>query len=690
MRFAVDTGGTFTDLIVEDDGGGLHMFKASTTPVDPIRGVIDALGLAAVKFGMGLRELLGGADMFIYGTTHALNAVLTGNTARTAFLTSAGHPDILVLREGGRAESFNFTVPFPDPYIPRALTWEIQGRMLADGSERTRLDEQSVLEAIAAMRSRKVEAVGVSLLWSIVNPAHEVRIGELLAQHMPGVPFTLSHQLNPILREYRRASATCIDASLKPMMAAYLATLSQRLCEAGFHGRTLVVTSQGGVMDAAQAAAAPIYLLNSGPSMAPVSGRHFAEADAQTDTAIIADTGGTTYDVSLVRRGAVPWTRESWIGQPYRGHMTGFASVDVTSVGAGGGSLAWVDQGGMLRVGPQSAGSHPGPACYGRGGSHPTVTDASVVLGHLDPDFFLGGSMKLDRAAALSAIEEHVARPLSLSAEEAATAIIDLATENMVQAILEISVNQGIDPGSAVLVGGGGAAGLNAVLIARRLQSPCLLIPEVGAALSAAGAMMSDLSARYQNMLFTRSGDFDYARVNTLLADLERRCLDFVEGPGRTAHSHAIAFWAEARYAEQVWEIDVPLPLTRIDGPDGLALLIEAFHCTHEELFAIRDESSEVELVGWGATVACRIRGERDGALVADPEHRPALPARRAYFAGHGYVEAQVHRFEALEVGKLLAGPALIESSFTTVVLNPGANARRCASGSLAIRAGRE
>jgi N-methylhydantoinase A len=689
MRFAVDTGGTFTDLIVEDDGGALHMFKASTTPADPIRGVMDALAVAAGHFGLGLRELLARSSMFIYGTTHALNAVLTGNTARTAFLTTAGHPDVLTLREGGRAEAFNFTVASPDPYVPRSLTWEIGGRMLAGGAEHAPLDEASVLAAIAAMRKREVEAVGVCLLWSIANPAHELRVGELLRQHLPGVPFTLSHQLNPTLREYRRASSACIDASLKPMMAAYLQTLSQRMADAGFAGRTLVVTSQGGVIDAQDGAAAPIALLNSGPSMAPLAGRFFAEADEQTDTAIIADTGGTTYDVSLVRRGAIPWTRESWIGKPYLGHMTGFASVDVTSVGAGGGSLAWVDDAGMLRVGPQSAGAQPGPACYGRGGERPTVTDASVVLGHLDPDFFLGGAMKLDRAAALRAIEQHVAAPLSLSAHEAAAAIIDLATENMVQAILDISVNQGIDPGAAILIGGGGAAGLNSVLIARRLQSPRLLVPQVGAALSAAGAMISDLSTRFQALLFTRSDSFDFARVNAALARLELQCLDFVTAQGADAQQHAIEFWVEARYAEQVWEIGVPLPTSRIDGPEQLAALVEAFHVKHQELFAIRDDAAAVELVGWGATVSCRVRGAaRSLQLGGDPALRPAAASRQAYFSGHGVVAAAVHRFEALEVGATIAGPAIVESSFTTVVLQPGASAQRRASGSLAITPG--
>jgi N-methylhydantoinase A len=692
MRFAVDTGGTFTDLLVEDDSGGLHMFKASTTPADPIRGVIDALEVASRSFETPLRDFVGRASMFIYGTTHALNAVVTGSTARTAFLTTQGHPDILTLREGGRANAFDFTVPTPPPYVPRALTWEVPGRMRADATEAQPLDEAAVRRIIGELRTSEVEAVAVCLLWSIVNPAHELRIGDLLRQALPGVPFTLSHQLNPTLREYRRASSTCIDASLKPMMAAYLSTLSDRMAEAGFRGRTLVVTSQGGVLDARAAAQAPICMVNSGPSMAPVSGRYFALADEQAGTAIVADTGGTTYDVSLVRHGDVPWTRESWIGPRWRGHMTGFASVDVTSVGAGGGSIAWVDDAGMLRVGPQSAGSQPGPACYGRGGALPTVTDASVVLGHLDPEFFLGGAMPLDRAASLRAMQEHVCRPLGLAVEDAASAIIELATENMVQAILDICVNQGVDPSAAILVGGGGAAGLNSVLIARRLQSPRLLIPEVGAALSAAGAMASALTARFQALHFTRSSAFDHAGVEAALASLEHQCRDFIQAQGDSGDGHSVEYFAEARYAEQVWEITVPLPGRRIAHAADLAALTDAFHRQHEALFAVRDEGADVEWVGWGATVSCRVRGACEGLRLVSQGSAPARPPRprKAWFTDNGWVDAAVHRFDTLQVGQSVAGPALVESSFTTVVLPPGSSAQRRASGSLSISPGKQ
>jgi N-methylhydantoinase A len=685
MRFAVDTGGTFTDLIVEDDENGLHMYKASTTPDDPINGVLDSLKLAAEDFGFELDALLAKGDLFIHGTTHAINAIVTGNTAKTAFLTTEGHRDILVWREGGRMEPFNFTVPYPQPYLPRALSYEVPGRILADASEMRPLDESRVIEILGELREKEVEAIAVCLLWSIINPAHEDQVGELIEQHLPGVPYTLSHVLNPSLREYRRASSAAIDASLKPLMSAYMHNLTGRLTEAGFGGRVLIVTSQGGMMDAGDIAEQPIHLINSGPSMAPVSGRYFAREDEGSDTAVIADTGGTTYDVSLVRRGRIPWTRETWIGQPYRGHMTGFPSVDVKSIGAGGGSIAWVDDGGMLHVGPQSAGAVPGPACYGNGGDKPTVTDACLVLGYLDPEFFLGGSMALDLDAARGAIEREVAMPMGLGLEEAAAAIVAIATENMVQAIVDITVNQGIDPRDAILIGGGGAAGLNSAAIARRLGSERVVIPEVGAALSAAGAMMSDLHSQYTRTFFATSENFDAEGVNAILDQLEARCNAFIDGPGQGSISQTIEFFAEARYPEQVWEIEVPLSVRRFESDADLAALVEEFHRVHDDIFAINDLGSGIEVVGWTASVKCQLRESESGTLVAAETAAAGDGTRKIYFAETGYVDATVRRFEAMTAGEKLAGPAIIESPFTTVVVDPGAVAERRKSGSVSI-----
>ena len=685
MRFAVDTGGTFTDLVVETDDGGLRMYKAPTTPTDPVAGVLETLSRAADDLGESREALLGRGEMLIHGTTHAINAIVTGNTARTAFLTTRGHPDVLVFREGGRTEPFNFTVAYPEPYVPRSLTYEVPERVAYDGAVTGPLDESGVIEIIEDLKQREIEAVGVCLLWSIVNPAHELRVGALLERHLPGVPYTLSHVLNPSLREYRRASSTCIDASLKPLMGDYLGGLESRLREAGFGGRVLVVTTQGGAMDAADMARAPIHSINSGPAMAPIAGRAYADADTGADTAIIADTGGTTFDVSLVRDGRIPWTRETWIGQPYRGHMTGFPAVDVKSIGAGGGSIAWVDEGGLLHVGPKSAGAVPGPVCYGTGGTEPTVTDASVVLGWIDPAYFLGGAMALETEAAAAAIESHVAGKLGLSLHEAAAAIMSVATENMVHAIEDITVNQGIDPREAAIVGGGGAAGLNAVAIARRLGCAQVILPEVAAALSAHGALISELRAEYSGTLYTSTTAFDFNGVNALLEALEERCRVFIDGPGAGSLEQEVEFTAEARYPSQIWEIEVPLRGKRIEDGQALAGFVEDFHRNHEALFTFADSESSIETVGWRANVRCRLR---DGVNLsvdgADGDHEIA-GHRSVYFPDTGFVEARVVHFEGMDAGGTVEGPAIIESSFTTVVIDPGAKAERRPSGSLLI-----
>jgi N-methylhydantoinase A len=685
MRLAADTGGTFTDLVVED-GERVRLYKASTTPHDPADGILAAIALAAADAGRELDDFLGSVELFIHGTTRAINAILTNTTARTALLCTRGHPDMLLLREGGRTEPFNWSYGYPDPYIPRALTYEIPERVGSQGEVVQPLDERATVEVLQRLAGDQVESIAVCLLWSIANPVHELALGELLAEHLPGIPYTLSHALNPTLREYRRASSTAIDASLKPLMTRYLDSLEGRLREAGFGGRLLMVTSSGGVVDAADMGAAPIHSINSGPAMAPIAGRHYAALDGDSEDAVVADTGGTSYDVTLVRRGRIPVTRETWLGLEYEGHITGFPAVDVRSVGAGGGSIAWIDGGGLLHVGPQSAGADPGPVCYSRGGSEPTVTDACVVLGYIDPDYFLGGKMELDAPASRSAIAERIAGPLELDVHEAAAAIMAVATERMVQAIEEITVNQGVDPRNAVLVGGGGAAGLNAVAIARRLGSRRVVIPQAGAVLSARGALMSDLSSEYAAAVFTGSDDFDYERADAALAGLRARCEQFAERNGSVEEAE-IEFIAEARYRHQVWQLDVRLREGRLAAAEHVANLIEDFHAIHEEVYAVRDERAVVEIVNLRARVTCPLRGGGKDMLVREHGHSSS-GMRGVYFSGIGKVNAAILRLEAMAPGAQFAGPAIIESSFTTIVLNPGASAERTGSGSLAVQPG--
>jgi N-methylhydantoinase A len=686
LRFAVDTGGTFTDLIVAEASGDLAMYKVSTTPRDPVAGVIDALSAAAETAGTPVEDYLSRGELLVHGTTQAINAIVTGATARTAFLTTMGHPDTLVFREGGRLEAFNFTVPYPEPFVAKALTFEVPERVMADGSVKLPLDQPAVIAILDQLKALNVEAIAVCFLWSIVNPQHELAVGRLIETHLPGVPFTLSHQINPSIREYRRSMSTVIDASLKPTIGAYMSGLEARLRRAGFGGRVLIVTSHGGVTDTASAAAAPVQLINSGPSLAPVGAISYGES-AATDTLIVGDAGGTTFDVSLVRNGRIPRTRETWLGRPLSSHLTGMPSVDVKSIGAGGGSIAWVDPGGLLHVGPASAGAVPGPAAYRRGGVRPTVTDAALVLGFIDASFFLGGRMKLDRDAAVAAIQRDVAEPLGCSLDEAAAAIIELATENMVQAIMDITVNQGIDPSHAAFVAGGGAGGLNCVAIGRRLGCRQVLVPETGAALAAIGALICDLTSRYQAMFHTRSGSFDHAGVNRILERLEDECQVFAARTGATASTVMIDWSTEARYPDQAWEIEVPLRRSRFGSTAEVSELVADFHRAHQDVFAVSDPDSEVEMIGWNAEVRCRIAPPKPGRM--KPAKKAAqLPARRVRFLGSTLRTASVWDLHALPEDRVVAGPAIIESSFTSIVVDAGARAMRDRFGTLVIDLG--
>ena len=689
MRFAVDTGGTFTDLVVEDDDGRLSQHKSATIPSDPVQGILDVFEVAARARGVSTKQLLAGGTHLIHGTTRGLNAVLTGATAKTAFLTTAGHPDILVFREGGRTDIFDLSRPYPEPYVPRSLTFEVPERIGPEGEVVRPLDEPATLEVIATLRERAVEAVGVCLLWSIMNPVHELRVEELLAKHLPGVPVTLSHKLNPGLREFRRASSTCIDASLKPVMTSYIGGLRERLDAAGFTGRVLIVTSAGGALDADDVAAAPIHSLNSGPAMAPVAGRYFADLDTKSPMAIVADTGGTSYDVSVVRRGRIPWTRETWLGEQFFGHLTGFPSVDVRSIGAGGGSIAWVDAGGLLHVGPESAGADPGPACYGRGGGRPTLTDACVVLGFIDPSYFLGGRVHLDRDAAINAVRSHVGARLGVDDSQAAAAIVRLATERMVGAIDAITIHQGIDPRHAALVGGGGAAGLNVVAIARRLGCAEVMVPTLGPALSAAGALISDLTRTFELVGQTTDATFDYERVNRVLAQLESRCQAFIDGPGAGSIESGIEFSVEARYPHQVWELEVPMHSSRIQDADDLQKLCGDFHAVHHDVFAIADARSRIEFESWHARARCRLREP------ARPEVAPRVSGgpigkREIVLPDSGPMTVDVWRLDALPVSTSLPGPAIVESETTTVVIEPDVTFELRPSGTLRIVFGHE
>jgi N-methylhydantoinase A len=680
-RISVDTGGTFTDMVLVDEDGKFSIGKALTTPERISEGMFSALEVVAESADKTARSLLAETDILIYGTTRATNAVVTKATARTAFLTTTGFRDTLVLKEGGKHGPHDYSYDYPQPYIPRRHTFEIDERVGSAGEIVQELDEAKARSVIETLKARKFEAVSVSLLWCIANNVHELRIGELIEEIMPGVPFTLSHQLAPILREYRRASATSIDASLKPLMQAHLRGMQSDLLEAGFSGDLLVSTSVGGCQEVETLVERPINTLKSGPAMAPVAGRAYSNLENMGGDVIVCDTGGTTFDVGLVRDGQLVYSRDSWLGQQWLGDIIGASTVDVRSIGAGGGSIAWQDPGGLMRVGPQSAGSVPGPACYGNGGNKPTVTDAALVLGYIDPNYFNGGRLKLDRAEAERVINDF-GKTIGKSLDETAHAIMVIANELMIKAIGEITVNDGLNPRESVIVAGGGAAGFNIMPIARELGCSTVILPKTASALSACGMQFSSIVFEATRSRFTASNEFDIDGVNTALQEIETELQQFKDSLATAAGAKTtIEFFVEARYKAQVWELDTALPTQRIEGTDAVTVLAESFHQTHERVHAVRDEGSPVEFVNWKGRISIQPFSPPETPNPTKLSQSPAPDETRSCFFGDERVSTPVYRGDNLKVGDELQGPAIIQEATTTIVVYPDMSARLSAAG---------
>lgn len=676
-RIAVDTGGTFTDAVIALDDELVAVGKAPTTASELNKGFKAAVENAADNLGVEFGDLLEKTDRLVFGTTHAVNALVQRKTAKTAMLVTDGFADVLLFREGGRPEElmFEFDVEYPRPFIPRNRTFELDERISAEGDVVRAIDEAQVVETLRTLKDRGFEAIAVCLLWSVVNPEHEIRIGELIERELPGVPYTLSHRLLRIVREYRRASATAIDASLKPMVQRNLGELESELRAWGYSGPILVSTSAGGCVSIGQAAERPVYLLKSGPAMAPVAGRAFARVENLAKDTIVCDTGGTTFDVGLIRDDEIVFARDTWFGPVGTGELIATSTVDIRSIGSGGGSIAHVDSGGLLRVGPQSAGADPGPACYGQGGTEPTVTDAALILGYLQPEHFLGGRMQLSEEAARAAVGK-IADRLGFGLEQAAAGIMTLANESMINAISELTLNVGLDPRENLLVAGGGAAGLNIVPIAREIGIGKLLIPRAAGALSACGMQFSDVTFEHGSSLITRSSEFDRDAVNRVLDEVEAELDDFIaaaEGHGDTTWHKE--FRTEARYAGQAWEVAVTLPADRIRDETAVDELVQAFHETHRQIFSFVDDANDVEFINWVGRSIGKFPRSEDG--LPEPPSAPApdaIETRPAWFDGSEF-ETPIYAGEDLGQGAVIAGPAIVVDPTSTLVLDPRSSA---------------
>ena len=683
MRISIDTGGTFTDLVCEDKKNNLKIFKVPTTPENPSIGILNGLKQIATSYKKNFTDFLSDIDTIIHGTTHAINAIVTNKIAKTAFLCTKGHPDTLLFREGGRIEIFNFTVEYPDPYVPRSLTFEVPERTNYDGSISENLDKNHLKKIILKLKKLKIESVAVCLLWSTINPYHEKQIGEVIKNELPNIPFSLSHEVNPTLREYRRASSTCINASLKPIMSKYLKKLKELLFLNGFNGELLMITSQGGIKDINSIMEFPIHLINSGPSMAPVAGNFYLKKSKYFKQGIVTDLGGTTFDISLIKNNKIPRTRETWIGEKYRGHMTGFSSIDIRSIGAGGGSIAWIDKGGMLHVGPESAGANPGPVCYDKGGEKTTVTDAALILGILNSDFFLGGNIKLNKNLALKSIK-NISKKLGMNEYDTALSILDVVTQNMTQEIKSLTIHQGINPSEATIIAGGGASGINILNLAKNLGCKSILIPDMGPVISASGAVIAELTDEFSITYPSKLNNLDLKLANKILKELFNKCNKFAKTNVKNSISHKIDFFIEAKLTDQVWEIEVPITLNKKFSINK-ELIKKEFNKKYLSLFEVVDLDSEIEIIQWNAKISCKT--SRTNLLMErEFSKKSKFNYRNVYIKNEGFKKIQILNFNQLIYDKIYKGPNVIETPFTSIFVDKSSEIKLNKNNSLEIK----
>lgn len=664
-QVCIDIGGTFTDCLVSNSKGEIAIFKSPTTPGEFEKGFINVLHVAAEGYGLAAADFMRQIDLVVHGSTVSTNALVERKTVKVGLVLTEGHQDILVLREGPRKGAFQWRLDYPEPYVPRHLTKTVGGRIDARGRELTPLSIDDVQKAAAEFRALGVEAVAVGLLWSVVNPAHEFAVRDVLEKELPGIPITLSHEINPMPREYKRIIAAAIDASINPIVRTYIEKLKHALDEAGFGGELLLANCVGGMMPLADMIRKPIYSVMSGPTLAPMA----ALALSDEPDIIVGDMGGTTFDVSALRDHQIIVTPDSMI----HNDSLGIPKVDVRSVGAGGGSIAFVDQGGLLQVGPRSAGARPGPACYGKGGTEPTVTDANVVLGIVDPDYFLGGKMQLDRALAEKAVAK-VADRLGVSLQEAAYAIYTTSNHNMVAAIEEITVREGINPRDSFFVCGGGATAIHIAEMADILGLKRYMIPRFMAGLSAFGGLISDIRNEASAVLLTSDASFNVEGVNDTLKKLIDAGDSFLAEAGVAPENRQFEFAFLGRYEYQSFEIEVPFEVTNgaISAGD-LPVLVEAFHKMHERIYSIRADNDVVEFTAW----KLRAIGKRSGQdiwqknTLADQAGKVAPKAERGvYQQDKGRVAVlPVYEMADLGAGARLAGPCLVEAETFTAYL---------------------
>lgn len=685
-RLGVDAGGTFTDFILADQTGNVRLFKALSTPEDGTHAISDGLGQISEALGQPVPAILANTELCVHGTTVALNALIQHKGVKTGLICTAGHEDSIEIRLGHKEEGHRYDGQYPPAkmLVERHLRRPIRERTLSDGSVREPLNEDDVRAACEFFRREGVEAVAISFLWSVLNDGNERRAAEIVREMLPDVYVSVGTEVYPQMREYTRTSTAVTNAYLGPVLRRYVTRIDQYFRDQGAVTPVRYYQSNGGMASLEVMASRAVNAINSGPASAPQAAMHIGKPFGH-ENLITVDMGGTSFDMTLTHGGVTNVSKDI----DFLRYRIGTPMVQVETLGAGGGSLAWIDAMGVLNVGPGSAGANPGPAAYGRGGTEPTVTDSNVVLGYLNPEYLLGGRLKIDRQAAYDAIDRVIARPLGISPEKAAYGIHSIVNHNMVSGIRRVTIERGHDPRDFVLVGAGGATSLHITALAREIGIRTVLIPKLASGLCAFGQILSDIKYNLMAACPMRlDGHASLDRIERRFQELRDQALTLLEKE-EGIHRDRVSFsrGIDMRYVGQIHECSVSIGSLPVNA-DTIGEIRRAFDAMHEHLFTYSEPESEVEIVNIESIALLRsdhaVRQKiPPGGRVAD-----ALLTRRPmiFSADGSAIDAPVYDGAKLGENDELAGPAVIEEVTTTIVVDPDWHIRLDASGTYILR----
>lgn len=680
-RIGIDTGGTFTDVsLVDEQMGKMYVTKVPSTPDKPSAGVLHGVQQIVKEQGIDPGDL----SFFIHGSTVATNTLLEQKGANTALLTTKGFKDVLQIGRQTRPKLYEFKARRSAPLVPRNLRLELDERIDAKGNIVKKVDRREVVQIAESLKNNNIESLAVCFINAYINPAHEREVKRILAEAAPEISVTLSCDILPEFKEYERTSTTVANAYVLPKMEDYLQHLESSIKELGIPSDLYIMQSNSGVIKAKTAIKMPVRTMLSGPAGGVLAGTAAAR-NTPYKNMITIDMGGTSLDTALIENEKPQFTTMSEIdGRPIKVPM-----VEMHTIGSGGGSIAWIDAGGALRVGPHSAGADPGPVCYGKGGTEPTVSDANVILRRLNPESILGGKMKMDVDAARRVMEEKIAVPLGITVEEAAEGVLKVINANVVRGIRVISIEKGHDPRQFSLMAFGGAGPLHAADIAAELGSKEVIIPPSPGIACAMGMLSADVRHDYVQTYASPMSAIDFHKVNDILASLSEEARNDLEKEGFTASHIELQASLDLRYNHQAYEINVPLKevsVTRTTLDDAAAL----FHESHEKIYGFKRESEELELINIRLIGTGKIKALKTENKAAGTKHRVDKIGERDIYFKQSFIKTPVYDRSSLHDGVTISGPAVIEQLDSTIIIHPDQQAVTDLSGNLIIELSEE